>query len=259
MSTKTTTPAATAEIALSDTYVVTVKVDASTTPVTADADTVADVATTYRECDTKGKIAMKATIKKSMMAFVMAGNMDAAQFCIQLEAALTTTKPVVEINPTDVLTDAVAELEMAAWLIRVGMITPEGLDVNGIDFETITWHDTSDQSAMIDELGEARFASIQAAAKTFAGSKRTRSTGPQADIGQAILSAFDGMAAGSFLTVSEIANKAGMPKSTGAIAARLFPTTRRAGKPDVARECTVKGIRAGLRDGSTGPKGAFLI
>lgn len=224
-------------------------------------DDLTDIIADYRALETpKAKAAWRKACDDAMRQFLQPSTLsiEGAQFASRLGNALVTAKPTAPaINPLEVLIDAVAELEMAAWLIKVGMVTPEGLDVSGIDLVNdgaVEWLDIHDMDR--DALGD-RADSIEAAARVFAGSKRSRSTGERGSIEAIVDTAFANLESGAFLTVSEIANKSGHPKSTGAIAARLFPVTRgKNGEADVPRECTLTTVTPCLKDGTSGPKGA---
>jgi hypothetical protein len=217
------------------------------------AATVESALAAYRPLDTKGKATARKNVEFAMKACIDGMDLAGASFAMNLGKALVSsgTKVADEIDPREVLINAVAELEIAAEYIRSGMHIPAGLDVSEIEWDSIEWADVSDHKAPVWEND-----TIRAGAKAFAEAKRSR-TADRADIGEAILSAFEGLDSGAFLTVSEIANKSG--SGTGAIAARLFPTrTDKATGEKVDAKCTVEGIRPGV-GGAKNVKGAYLV
>lgn len=225
------------------------------TDITVDG-TVDEAVAAYRELDTKDKAKARKSTNDYMMTCVMAGDLAGAQFAKALGDSLTSAKPAAEaVDPTQVLIDAVAELELAAWMIKVGHRTPDGLDVSGVNVDEIEWI-TADKIAdgFRDIVGDVRYASIEAGAEVYASNKRTRSS-DRIDIGQAILSAFDGLESGEFLTVSEISKRGNA--GTGPIMARLFPVYRDKKTGTVeSRECTVDGVTPGV-GGKNNVKGAY--
>jgi hypothetical protein len=212
-----------------------------------------DITARYRETDIKGKAAIRKAISAATMSAVMGGDIIAAQALIALEKLVVSTKATeaVVIDPARILIDAVAELELAAYLLRIGAITPTGLELpDGFDHADVSFV-AIDTSTVLESMWDedpTRSASVYEAAKAFASAKRTKiSSGDHKDIAEAIRSAFAGKASGAFLTVSQIANLSG--SGTGAIAARLFPKNLK---------MTVEGVRAGT-GGANNAKGAYLI
>lgn len=237
----------------------TVNITGTPTTISTEADLDALVAE-YRTLDAKGKAAIRKIVDTSMRSAVDAMNMDAAQLANKAGKLLVSPKATApDVDPTEVLIDAVAELELAVWLLKYGSVTPAGLEFpDGFDIDAVEFLTVDEFTGdLAEKVGSERATSIDAGARAFATAKRTRSA-DRMDIGQVILSAFNGLESGAFLSVSEIANKAG-GASTGAIAARLFPTsTDKKTKVVTDRPCTVEGIKAGV-GGTRNVKGAYLI
>jgi len=236
------------------------------TPASTDDELKAGV-DAYRALDgNKLKAAVRKAANDAMMSAVMDMTLDAAESRANAQWAKNVGEMLVsakasnqdDVDPAQILIDAVAELETAAWLIRNGLAVPAGLELaDDFDVTKVEFVADAYNTKVLDAaVGETRATSIIAGAKAFAEAKRTRAT-DRIDIGQAILSAFDGLDSGAFLTVSEIAKRSGA--QTGPVAARLFPTYRAikdGNKVTEERECTVVGVTPGI-GGKNNAKGAY--
>lgn len=189
----------------------------------------------YRAADVAGKAAFRTIVTKAMMQAIEDLDLDTAKATKSLleEFVTKTSTPKAEVDWSQVAADRVATLRMAAALIESGMVDPSGFPED--------WASSNEDG---DRIELPNGTPDEELARKLASAKVTKSS-DRADVGAGIEAAFADVPSGTFLTVQQITNKAGLP-SAGAVAARLFP------KSGV---CTVPGVTP-TEASATSPKGA---
>lgn len=230
--TNTTTASATTTTEATEEATVTTTDTTTTEPTTTALPSVAD----YRAADRKGKAAMKALVNGRMRAAVAAGDMAAWQeAAARLDAMTAPVKAApAPVDAASVIAARVATLLAAADMLARGVVVPEGLDAGQVDFDTLP-------------AGSADYTEALA----IAGSRATRSDSH--DIQAVFDRAFEGKPVGTVLTVAQICSGGALADyqpGSGAVAARLFPNTKRG--------CTLKGV-VPVPETATGVKGARKV
>lgn len=189
----------------------------------------------YRSADVAGKARIRAEVDSIMKQAIHDGDLALAQSAMSLSANLTAKSPTVAapIDWSQVAADRIATLRLAADLIESGVVDPIGFPEGWVSS-----NESGDGIDLPEGVADRDLADKLASAKLTKSSDRS-------DIGAAIGSAFADVESGTFLTVAQIANKAGLP-SQGAVAARLFPKSG---------TCTVTGV-VPTEATATSPKGA---
>lgn len=143
----------------------------------------------YQAADKGGKAKIRTALQSAKDNAVEALDLQAAldakatfQACVASSGPVTPESAPVNIT----LANRAATLRRAAALIESGSVTPDGLDVTGLDYGTV-----------IDGTAD------EAAATKIASAKITRS-GEQHDIGAVIVRVFGPVEVGTVLTVAEV-------------------------------------------------------
>lgn len=238
MTAKKATTAATPAAAKAPTYVVTVG------DLTIDVANLDATVQAYGQADTGTKTKIRNAIQAAMGAAVMDADLTAAQAYAAATKAIQSVAPAkAETDYTQVVIDRTISIMYAAHLLRHGNVVPEGIDAATIDgdrFEkAVKAYLDGDLDAVSDTQADA--------GRKLAAAKITRTT-VRGSVEAHIEAAFEGMPAGTVLTVAQIRTRSGAA-SDGAIAARLWPTD----KNKVAKPTTIDLVGMGIeltdRDG----------
>lgn len=232
------------------------------------------VADAYRALEGKGKRAASKIVAEAMKAAMDGMTISLARAYLQVErnalVAASAAKGKAErvpTDPTEAFVQTTAGLRLAFTLATANV--PEGVSEDWADkAKAAVAEATESATAYINWLrsdaedkGDAPEVAgwITGAAKLALGksgkvgaaaraASTARGDGVRHDIAKHILEAFEGVAAGTFLTIAEIRNHESSeygtnPPSAGAISARLFP---KSGK------VSVEGIGSTTQDGKKG-------
>jgi hypothetical protein len=171
----------------------------------------------YQAADGATKRSMRAAAEKAMRHALATDEFVLAK---EINQALSTWAPAKasapEVDWQTLVAVRVATLRALADGIESGDIVPAGVP-EGFTYEGDEIGQEPDQGTL-DRLNSIRV-----------GNSKAEGGDWQARFDQA----FEGLEVGAFLRVQEIANKVGLPKGSGAVAARLFPGE--------GKVCTLKG------------------
>lgn len=189
-------------------------------------DTEAAVAA-YVAATTGDKTKIRNGIMSAMQSAVMAADIDTAQAWMAVQAKINenATKkatPVTDFN--QVVADRVLAFLYAAHRITMGDKLPDGIPADQVDLDKVNtivqaYLDAGDRDAVSTE--------VAAAGTKLATTKITRSV-ERGSVEAHIAAAFADLPVGTPLTVAQIRTRSGAA-SDGAIAARVWPVTRKGG------------------------------
>lgn len=201
---------------------------ATPTDSTPDMSTPDNAVAAYAAGDAKIKSAVRASIKKSMMACVVAGDIAGAQSWVAAENRLATTRATVAtpVDYADVIARRVAALRVAANMIESGTVTPDGVPD---DYA----HDATDIMSRVESIIESTVTapdtddtkSIMKSARTTAATKITKSR-DRHDTATYVRRALSKVNIGTPVTVAQLINLGAVDgddyrPTSGAVTARL--------------------------------------